>query len=212
MQEANNTVRAAKGSKRVVSGTDAVAMMVVAAVAAVATTIATVAGIIADLGGSATLTLPLATDNQRPSGLRLGAEAHFTSIEAVIPSLPPTEAALLAWAHALNHVGLLAVLALVFLLAFRLRDENLFTAGSVWVIGACGAVLAVAGTIGQVLEQAALARLAEAIGANKRAEEESIIFEGTFNFSPLLAGTVLLLVAAVFQFGGRLQKDTEGLV
>jgi hypothetical protein len=35
---------------------------------------------------------------------------------------------------------------------------------------------------------------------------------GCFNLGPLVAGIMLIMVAAVFQFGGRLQKDTEGLV
>ena len=33
-----------------------------------------------------------------------------------------------------------------------------------------------------------------------------------FNIAPLAIGLVLLLVAGVFQYGRRLQKDTEGLV
>jgi hypothetical protein len=33
-----------------------------------------------------------------------------------------------------------------------------------------------------------------------------------FNLTPVVAGAGLMLVAGVFQFGGRLQKDTEGLV
>jgi hypothetical protein len=33
-----------------------------------------------------------------------------------------------------------------------------------------------------------------------------------FSAVPFLLGTAMLLVGGVFQFGGRLQKDTEGLV
>lgn len=123
-----------------------------------------------------------------------------------LAALPP------AWAGALNQIGILAVLSLLFLLAFRLRGENLFTADSVWIVGACGAVLAVAGTVGQVLDQAARSRLAEAIGANQRLADEGIIFVGHFNIGPVMAGIVLILVAGAFQFGRRLQKDTEGLI
>jgi hypothetical protein len=39
-----------------------------------------------------------------------------------------------------------------------------------------------------------------------------MVFIGHFNFVPVVAGVVLTLVAGVFQFGGRLRKDTEGLV
>jgi hypothetical protein len=186
--------------------------MLASAAAAVGTTVAAVASIAAYFAGPVTLTLPVAATHHTAAGLRLGAEAHFASVEATIPVLPSAEATLLAWAGVLNLVGILAVLALLFVLAFRLRGENLFTAGSVWIIGACGAVLAVAGTFGQVLDSAGRHRVAQAIGANQGGAGESIIFSANFNVWPIMAGTVLILVAAVFQFGGRLQRDTEGLV
>lgn len=205
-------MRRTPGSRSVVSKTDAVVLMVASSAAAVATTALTISGIAAYFAGPVTLTLPLATRHWAPDDLSLGAKAHFTSVEATIPALPAGEAALLAWAGALNHLGVLAVLALLFLLAFRLKGENLFTAGSVWIVGACGAVLAVAGSVGQVLDQITRSRLAEAIGVNARTAGESISFTADFNLGPVIAGMVLILVAGVFQFGGRLQKDTEGLV
>lgn len=212
MKQVHRTAGPTPDRKRVISATDAVALMITAVVLAVATTAAAVSGIVAYFAGPVTLTLPLATESPSPAGLRLGAEAHFTSVEAAIPVLPSAEAALLAWAGALNHLGLLAVLALLFLLAVRLRGENLFAAGSVWIVGSCGAVLAVAGSVGQVLDQIARSRLAEAIGVNARSAAEAISFTAHFNFAPATAGLILVLVAGVFQFGGRLQKDTEGLV
>jgi hypothetical protein len=212
MRQTNSNARTAPGGKRVLSTADGLALMVVTALAAVITTIATVSSIITSSTGPATLTLPLATANQKPPGLPDGVEAHFTSIEAIIPTLPPAEAALLAWAGILSHIGVLAVLALLFLLGLRLRGENLFTTGSVWIIGICGAVLAVAGTIGQILDQIARTRLAEEIGANQRIPGETIIFVGNLPLGPAVAGLVLILVAGIFQFGHRLQKDTEGLV
>jgi hypothetical protein len=66
--------------------------------------------------------------------------------------------------------------------------------------------------VGQVLDQVARSRLAEAIGVNARSAAEAISFTAHFNFAPVTAGLILVLVAGVFQFGGRLQKDTEGLV
>lgn len=212
MRRTNNTARTASGGKRVLSKVDAVALMMVAAIAAVITTTITIVSIINLSVGPTTLTLPLATANQTPTGLSQGVEAHFTSIEATISTLPATEAALLVGAGILSHISVLAVLALLFLLGLRLRGDNLFTTGSVWVIGVCGAVLAVAGTIGHTLDQIACSRLAEMIGANQRVPGETIIFVGNLPLGPAVAGIVLILVAGVFQFGYRLQKDTEGLV
>lgn len=159
-----------------------------------------------------TLELPIASASQAVTGLELEAAGHYTQLQATIPDLPSEAAELLSWAAALNQIGVLAMLALVFMLGYRLRSSILFTAESVWIIGACGAVLAVAATVGQVIDQVAPGRLAEAIGANKRAAEESIIFMGELNVAPLMAGLLLLLFAGVFQYGRRLQKDTEGLV
>jgi len=71
----------------------------------------------------------------------------------------------------------------------------------------------VAGIVGQVLDGLGRSRLAEIIGAHARVPGESQIFSADFNIGPLmLGGIVLLLVAGVFEYGRRLQKDTEGLV
>lgn len=203
---------AGPGTKKVVSRTDAILLMIASAAAAVMTTVLTVSGIIRSFTEPVTLTLPVATSHLTATGLDLEARGHYTALDATIPSLPSGPGALLSWGTALNQVGILAVLALVFLLAFRLRGENLFTPGSAWVVGACGAVLALAGTTGQVLDSIARSRLAEMIGANQRTPDEVYIFSADFNLGPLMAGIVLVLVAGVFQFGRRLQKDTEGLV
>jgi hypothetical protein len=200
--------RRQSGQGKVVSRADAVAIMTVAAIAAAATTVLTIAGIIANFAGPVTLTLPLHSSPQDPTGLELGATARFTAMEATIPGLPSGEAALLAWAGVLGQVSVLAVAALLFLLALRLRGENLYTPASAWIVGACGVVLALAGSAGQVLDAVARTRVARLIAANGQSDG----FAAGFNFTPLVAGVVLVLIAGVFRFGRRLQKDTEGLV
>ena len=206
MEQTEN--RKQSGQRKMVSRADAVAIMTVAAIAAAATTVLTIAGIIATFAGPVTLTLPLHSSPQDPAGLELGATARFTAMEATIPALPSDEAALLAWAGVLGQVSVLAVAALLFLLALRLRGENLFTPASAWIVGACGVVLALAGSAGQVLDAVARTRVARLIAANGQSDG----FAAGFNFTPLVAGVVLVLIAGVFQFGRRLQKDTEGLV
>jgi len=204
--------RRQSGKKKVVSRLDAVLIMTAAATAAVATTFLTVSGTIETFTGPVTLTLPLHSSHQSPTGLGMDSVARFTAMEATMPALPPGEAVLLAGAGVLNQVSFLAVTALLFLLAFRLRGENLFTPASAWIVGACGVVLALAGSVAQALDIAARTRIAELIGANQRTPGETIVFVSDFNIAPLLAGIVLVLVAGVFQFGRRLQRDTEGLI
>lgn len=200
------------GEKKVVSRVDAVAIMLASGAAAAVTTFLTVTGIIKTFTGPVTLTLPLRLSHQSPTGLGLDSVARFTAMEATIPALPSGEAVLLAWAGVLNQVSFLAVMALLFLLAFRLRGENLFTPSSAWIVGTCGAVLALAGSVGQALDAAARNRIAELIGANQKTPGETLVFVSGFSIAPLLAGIVLVLVAGVFQFGRRLQRDTEGLI
>jgi hypothetical protein len=200
------------GRKKVVSRADAIFLMVASALAAVLTTVAAVSGTVALFAGPVTLVLPVSTAHQWATGLSLEATGHFTSVEATIPVLPSGPAASLAWAGVLNQIGILAVLALVFLLAYRLQGRILFTARSAHLVGAAGVVLAVTGMAGQVLDGVGRSRLAEMIGANARVPGESQIFSAEFNTGPLMLGIALLLVAAVFEYGRRLQKDTEGLV
>ena len=211
MKQTVNTSTPQGGGKRIVSRADAVLIMIASAVAAVVTTVPSVSGIVGLFSGPVTLELPIAATNKDASGLELDSTGHYTALEATIPDLPIGPAELLAWGGAVNQIGLLAGLALVFLLAFRLRSAVLFTTASVRIAGACGAVLALFGTVGQILEAWGLNRLAEMIGANGT-PGESFAFYAEFNIGPLVLGLVLILVAGAFQYGRRLQKDTEGLV
>ncbi|MFF2317425.1 hypothetical protein ACFVTE_14285 [Arthrobacter sp. NPDC058097] len=197
---------------KVVSRADAMFLMVASGVLAVVSTVLTIIGIAGYFTGPVTLELPVAGSGQTASGLELGSTGHYTSLEAVIPAVPTGQAALLAWGGALSQMGILAVLALLFVLAFRLRSAVLFTAGSAWIVGVCGAVLALAGTAGQILDGWARTRLADLIGANGRSDPDFYIFAAEFNIAPLALGLVLVLVAGAFHYGRRLQKDTEGLV
>jgi hypothetical protein len=200
------------GQKKVVSRADAIFLMIASVVAALVTTALTASSTAALFAGPVTLVLPVATAHQRATGLSPEATGHFTSLEVTIPVLPLGPAASLAWAAVLNQVGILAVLALVFLLAYRLQGRILFTARSAHLVGAAGVILAVSGMAGQILDGVGRSRLAEMIGANARVPGESQVFSAEFNTGPLMLGIALLLVAAVFEYGRRLQKDTEGLV
>jgi len=201
-----------QNGKKFVSRADAVFLMIASSAAAVLTTVLTVLGIVGYFTGPVTLVLPIASTQRTVSGLELESAGHFTALEATVPVLPAGPGELLAWGAALNQVGMLAILALVFVLAYRLRSSILFTPGSVWIVGACGAVLALAGTVGQILDGWGRARLAELIAANERTPGQSYSFSAQFDLWPLAVGLVLMLVAGVFQYGRRLQTDTEGLV
>lgn len=209
---AKDTERTPGKTKKIVSRGDAILLMIASAVAAALTSAMSVSGIAGYFTGPVTLELPVSPTNQTASGLGMGAAGHYTVLSATIPSLPPEHAALLAWSAALDQAGILAILTLMFLLAYRLRSAVLFTANSVTIIGACGVVLALVGTVGQVLNGWALTRVADMVAGSGRTSGETAILEAEFTTGPLMLGIILVLVAAVFQYGRRLQKDTEGLV
>lgn len=200
------------GGKKFVSRADAIFLMVASSVVALISTVLTIVGIVQWFISPATLELPISSLQRTVGGLELESTGHFTSLEATVPDLPDGPATLLAWGAALNQVGMLALLALVFVLAYRLHSAILFTAGSVWIVGACGAVLAVATTVGQVLDGRARTSLAEMIGANGREPGAVYLISTEFDLWPLMVGLILVLVAGVFQYGRRIQKDAEGLV
>ncbi len=200
------------GGKKFVSRADAIFLMVASSIVAVISTVLTIVGMVQSFTAPVTLELPISSTQRTVSGLELESTGHFTSLEATVPVLPEGPATLLAWGAALNQVGMLALLALIFVLAYRLYSAILFTTGSVWIVGACGAVLAVATTLGQVIDGRARIALAEMIGANGRAPGATYLFSTEFDLWPLMVGLILVLVAGVFQYGRRLQKDTDGLV
>lgn len=199
------------GWKTIVSTSDAGLAMAIAGAVAAGTTALTVAGILTLFSGPAVLTLPLATDNHEISGLALGATGHATAMELTLPAVPSGPAVQLAWGAALNQAGVLAVLGVVFLLAYRLRSRVLITPRSGWIVATGGVFLAVANAAGQVLDGIGRSRLAEMAGINRLAGESNV-FAMDFNTAPMILGVALVLLGGVLQSGGRLQKDTEGLV
>lgn len=68
------------------------------------------------------------------------------------------------------------------------------------------------GMAGQVLDGTGRSQLAEMIGAKAWAAGEAGIFSADINLTPIIVGIALVLIAGVFEYGRRLQKDTEGLV
>nr|WP_231709330.1 hypothetical protein [Arthrobacter sp. zg-Y895] len=200
------------GQKRIVSRTDATVFMLVAALGAVVSTVFSISEIVGYFTGPVTLELPVNAQDQSVDGLTAGVSAHYTTLTATVPALPSGPAMLLACSSALHQAGVLAVLALVFLLAYRLRSAVLFTAVSVRIIGACGIVLLLVGTFSQGLYGIAVPRVADLVVMERQTGDELVLFEGTLSPWPLVLSLVLILVAGVFQYGRRIQQDTDGLV
>ena len=212
MEQTRDDERPLAEGKKIVSRSEAGLLMVLTVLSAGVTTGFLVSEIAGYFTGPVTLDLPVSSSGQSADGLGLGSTGQYTTLAATIPALPSGPAVLLAWSSVLHQIGVLAVHLLVFLLAYRLRSAVLFTAGSVWIIGICGAVLTLAGTAGQVLSGFALPRITDLVVGEGRPAAGTILFEGELTSWPLVLGTILMLVAGVFQYGRRLQQDAEGLV
>lgn len=207
--------RTRNGKWKVISGLDAGFLMAAAAIVAVGTTVMSIARIVNLSSSSTTLRLPADLDSSftQPAPRLLAntvTSGRFTEMEVTINAATYPEATLLAWSAALDQVCVLAVAAMVIFLCLRLRKEKLFTSAAVLAIGLCGTVLAVMGPAAQILEGTGRGRLAESLAGIAKSGEA--VYVTDFNFGTLIAGLVMMLFAGVFQFGQRLQKDTDGLV
>lgn len=197
---------------RVLSRGDAAALVMVAVAIAAITLVSTITDIVGKFTGPVSMRLPLDPSRQGAVDLESGATGRFSELQVTLPSVPGYEASLLVWAAALNQVCVLCVVALLILLAYRLTSEKLFAPGLAALVGVVGTILAISGSFAQVLDSTARNRLAEQLGALPRTPGDTIVYLVDFSFVPLAAGVVLVLLAGVFQFGRRLQRDTDGLI
>jgi hypothetical protein len=109
-------------------------------------------------------------------------------------------------ANALTEVALCTLIAM---LTWRLLHRGMFRRALANTVGVAGTVLAV----GSLVSQAgiALAGAQAAFEINGHGHSYWPI-EATFDATVPVFGIVLTLVALAFEYGARLQKDTEGLV
>ncbi|BCW34307.1 hypothetical protein StoSoilA2_03630 [Arthrobacter sp. StoSoilA2] len=196
----------------VLSRVDSVVLIVVSVAVAIAASLSTVSTIISNGDGEVVLRLPLDPSTRESEALDLGAVARVSEVQATVPVLPVYEASLLGWSAAMNLVAVLCVVSLLVLLAYRLTSRVLFGPRTAVIVGSVGMLLAISGSAAQILDSTAKSRLAEQLGAMPARVGETLVYISGFDPAPLVAGGVLVLLGGVFQFGRRLQGDTEGLV
>jgi hypothetical protein len=100
--------------------------------------------------------------------------------------------------------------ALVAYLCWRLLHGRALRRSVSTIVGIAGVVLVVGG-----FAQSTASAIASGVAAqqlNTAAHNSFWPLSGRFDFSLTGTGFVLLIVALVFEYGARLQKDTEGLV
>ena len=122
-------------------------------------------------------------------------------------------AQLYLWASLISSLTVLAIAGLVLLLCITILRGRPFTRTMTRYIGGAGLTLAVGGTISQFLTAMSHWVLVDALKDLGHPDGVTVPDPSwTIDFTPIAAGIVLTVIAAAFEIGTRLQRDTEGLV
>ena len=135
--------------------------------------------------------------------------ADYDSVTLAIEGLPANIRALLVAAVVLGAIVTIGVCAAVAWLCLRVFLGRPFVTSATWGIGIV-AILIIIGQLGSaVLTSMANAEIAIFLG---KAGDQLPVFLAVVNLAPLGWGLALAVVAAAFEIGQRLQRETEGLV
>lgn len=106
-----------------------------------------------------------------------------------------------------------AIAAMVLVLSSKLLSGRPFGRTVTSFVGGAGVILIVGGLPSQALHAISRALMIEAL--QYLATDNHLTMDSppsTLDFGPIAAGVVLLVIAAAFKIGERLQRDTDGLV
>ena len=143
------------------------------------------------------------------SGSRI-IEGSFETAQVIVADLPFGISALAAAAALVDVITRVTIATLVALLSWRLLRGAVFARSlSLGAVVAGGALL-----IGGVLTQGfgSLAAMMAAADLNGPGVRGFWPLAGGLDFTTIVTGLILLLVGLAFEYGERLQRDTEGLV
>jgi hypothetical protein len=188
-------------------------ILTVTTAGAVITLVFGIIAIVTDLvTRSATLNMVL--DKALPAAALGGSThlAHGTSDTASvhISHLSAEALSLNATAEIAQTIVQASLWALVAYLSWRLLHRRALRRSLSIIVGIAGIVLILGGAV-----QAATSSIAPALEAqqlNAAAHNHFWPLAGRFDWSLVGTGFVVLMIAYVFEYGAKLQKDTEGLV
>ena len=147
------------------------------------------------------------------------AGAHYDSVTLVIEGLP----AGLRWLM-VSHAAVAALLGIglcliVFTLGMRLLERSPFARSATWSIFSAAVLVMVTGMLAPLLRAISDAEVVQFLGdavtlsSDAGLSTEGLVFFGlTIDPAPFGWGLALGVVAAAFQLGERLQRDTDGLI
>ncbi|MBC7589994.1 MAG: hypothetical protein H7226_02975 [Salinibacterium sp.] len=171
-------------------------------------------GVIASLT-SGTTPLTLALDHGLPAAADRGSASivsgGYDSASVVVSGLDSGTVALATIARVAGVLTQAAIAASVALLAWRLLRGRAFRRSLSLIVAISGAMLLIGGLLSGGLGLLAAWMTADQLNGSSTVDGFWPII-GTVDGTPLGIGVCLLLVGLAFEYGERLQRDTEGLV
>lgn len=148
-------------------------------------------------------------------------DARYESVALTLTELPDAARWLLAAQAAVVAIAVVGVSLTLLRLALRVLRARPFGRSMTVALVASAALIAVGGTVSQLLEAAARAVVVDHLGPDMTtggtpggtgSDEGLLSFALNLDLAPIGVGLALGVVALAFQVGARLQRDTEGLV
>jgi len=143
------------------------------------------------------------------SGSRI-IEGNFETAHVIVTDLPFGISVLAAAAALVGVLTRIAIATLIALLSWRLLRGAVFARSLSFVAVVAGGALLIGGALTQ-----GLGSLADAMAAadlNGPGGRGFWPLAGRLDFTTIVTGLILLLVGLAFEYGERLQRDTEGLI
>ena len=188
-------------------------ILVVTGLGAVITVVFGIIAIVTDLA-TRSATLNLVVDKALPAAAQGGSRrlAHGTyDIAAVHVSHLSSEALTLnAISEITDTLVQVSLWALVAYLSWRLLHGRALRRSLSIIVGIAGLILILGGAVHAATDSITPALAAQQL--NEAAHNHFWPLAGRFDGSLIGTGFVVLVIAYVFEYGARLQKDTEGLV
>ena len=190
------------------------AFFVFACVAGLFTLVFGIAGAITSLAADST-PLTLALDHPLPAAADRGSativSGGYDSASILVSGLDPGTVVLATVARIAGILTQAAIAASVALLAWRLLRGHTFRRSLSLTITFTGALLLIGGLLSGGVGMLASWMAADQLNGNSTGDGFWPMI-GTVDGAPLGLGICLLLVGLAFEYGERLQRDTEGLV
>ncbi|GHD80545.1 hypothetical protein CLV85_0600 [Salinibacterium amurskyense] len=142
--------------------------------------------------------------------------ATYDSVTLAIDAPPTVVRWIIVSETALSALLTIGLSVIVYFLGTRLLKQRPFARSATWATLAAAILVIAVGMFTPLIQAILNAELVKFLGdgvlATNGTGEGLVIFEIILDFSPLAWGLALGMVAGAFEFGQRLQRDTDGLV